>query len=133
MSISCDMLVFGGTGDLALHKLIPALYHLHREHRLHDDVRILAISRQEIDRDAYLSLAERHCRAEIARTDFEPDVWKAFSQRLDYFAMDASQRGEFVGLAHHLGQAEGRVRVHYLATAPRLFEPIASNLESAAP
>jgi glucose-6-phosphate 1-dehydrogenase len=131
VSISCDMLVFGGTGDLALHKLIPALYHLHRENRLHDDVRILAIARQDIDRNAYLALAERHCRAEIARTDFEVDIWKAFSQRLDYFAMDANQRGEFIGLAHHLGQSEGRVRVHYLATAPNLFEPIASNLESA--
>ncbi|MCQ4321080.1 glucose-6-phosphate dehydrogenase [Pseudomonas stutzeri] len=125
------MLVFGGTGDLALHKLIPALYHLHREKRLHDDVRILAIARQDIDRDAYLTLAERHCRAEIARTDFEADIWKAFSRRLDYFAMDAKQRGEFVGLAHHLGQSEGHVLVHYLATAPSLFEPIACNLESA--
>jgi glucose-6-phosphate 1-dehydrogenase len=28
------MLVFGGTGDLALHKLLPALYHLHRDGRL---------------------------------------------------------------------------------------------------
>ncbi|MCO2764175.1 hypothetical protein FA292_05645 [Pseudomonas aeruginosa] len=31
---SCDILVFGGTGDLALHKLLPALYRLHREDRL---------------------------------------------------------------------------------------------------
>ena len=131
MSISCDMLVFGGTGDLALHKLIPALYHLHREGRLHDDVRIIALARQDIDREAYLALTERHARAEISRTDFEPSVWDRFSQRLDYFAMDASQRGEFVRLAHYLGQAEGRIRVNYLATAPSLFAPIASNLESA--
>ena len=39
LSIPCDMLVFGGTGDLALHKLLPALYHLHRAGRLHDDMR----------------------------------------------------------------------------------------------
>ena len=131
MSISCDRLVFGGTGDLALHKLIPALYYLHREHRLHADVRILAIARQDIDRNAYLALAERHIRAQITRTDFEAEIWNAFSQRLDYFPMDATQRGEYIRLAHHLGQTEGRVRVHYLATAPNLFEPIASNLESA--
>ena len=36
----CDMLVFGGTGDLALHKLLPALYHLHRDGRLPADMRI---------------------------------------------------------------------------------------------
>ena len=131
MSIPCDMLVFGGTGDLALHKLIPALYHLHREGRLHRDVRILAIARKRLERNAYVTLAERHCRAQVARNDFDTNVWQAFSQRLDYFPMDASQRGEFVRLAHQLGQAEGRVHVHYLATAPDLFEPIASNLESA--
>jgi len=131
VSIPCDMLVFGGTGDLALHKLIPALYHLHREGRLHRDVRILAIARKRLERNAYVTLAERHCRAQVARNDFDTNVWQAFSQRLDYFPMDASQRGEFVRLAHQLGQAEGRVHVHYLATAPDLFEPIASNLESA--
>jgi len=125
------MLVFGGTGDLALHKLVPALYHLHREGRLHDDVRILALARKDIDRNAYVSLAKRHCRAQVARADFDNAIWQGFASRLDYFAIDATQRSEFAGLAHYLGPAEGRVRVHYLATAPNLFEPIASNLESA--
>ncbi|CAM5295477.1 Glucose-6-phosphate 1-dehydrogenase OS=Stutzerimonas stutzeri OX=316 GN=zwf PE=3 SV=1 [Stutzerimonas stutzeri] len=131
MSISCDMLVFGGTGDLTLHKLLPALYHLHRDGRLHSDVRILALARKKLDRAGYLALAERHCRAQVARGDFSVDTWQAFAQRLDYFAMDASQRGEFVRLAHHLGSGDRRVRVYYLATAPDLFEPIASHLESA--
>jgi glucose-6-phosphate 1-dehydrogenase len=131
MSISCDMLVFGGTGDLTLHKLLPALYHLHRDGRLHADVRILALARKKLDRDGYLALAERHCRAQVARSDFNPDTWQAFAQRLDYFAMDASQRSEYARLAQHLGRADGRVRVYYLATAPDLFEPIAANLESA--
>nr|WP_313087802.1 glucose-6-phosphate dehydrogenase [Pseudomonas sp.] len=131
MSISCDMLVFGGTGDLALHKLIPALYYLHRENRLHGDVRIVAIARQPMELPAYLALAERHCRAQIVPSDFEAATWQTFRRRLDYYAMDATQRSEFLGLAHYLGQPEGRVRVHYLATAPNLFEPIASNLESA--
>ncbi|HHJ4328637.1 TPA: hypothetical protein ACQJWO_005968, partial [Klebsiella pneumoniae] len=31
------MLVFGGTGDLSLHKLLPALYYLHRDGRLPAD------------------------------------------------------------------------------------------------
>ncbi|MGE4404045.1 glucose-6-phosphate dehydrogenase [Pseudomonas sp.] len=125
------MLVFGGTGDLTLHKLLPALYHLHRDGRLHADVRILALARKKLDRDGYLALAERHCRAQVARSDFNPAAWQAFAERLDYFAMDATQRGEFVRLAHHIGQAAGRVRVYYLATAPDLFEPIAAHLESA--
>jgi len=104
VSISCDMLVFGGTGDLTLHKLLPALYHLHRDGRLHSDVRILALARKKLDRAGYLALAERHCRAQVARSDFSVDTWQAFAQRLEHFAMDASQRGEFVRLAHRPGQ-----------------------------
>ena len=42
----CDMLVLGGTGDLSLHKLLPALYHLHREGRLPGDMRIHTAARR---------------------------------------------------------------------------------------
>lgn len=99
MTIPCDILVFGGTGDLALHKLLPALYHLYREARLNNAVRIIALARRHISRDEYLKLAERHCRAQIARHDFDEDVWQRFSARLDYFPMDAAQSADFGRLA----------------------------------
>lgn len=125
------MLVFGGTGDLALHKLLPALYHLHRVGRLHADMRILALARSQHSRAAYQALAERRCRAQVARADFDNDTWQSFAARLDYFAMDASQGADFGRLGKHLGAAGERVRVYYLATAPDLFEEIASHLQIA--
>ncbi len=128
MTIPCDMLVFGGTGDLALHKLLPALYHLHRDGRLHPDLRILALARTTLAREAYQALAERRCRAQVARADFDAPTWSSFAARLDYFAMDASQSADFGRLAKYLGHAEQRVRVYYLATAPDLFEDIAAHL-----
>ena len=131
MSIPCDMLVFGGTGDLALHKLLPALYHLHREGRLHADVRILALARSSHSREAYQALAERHCRAQVARADFANETWASFAARLDYFAMDAAQSADFGRLAKRLGRDDERVRVYYLATAPSLFEAIAAHLANA--
>ncbi len=127
----CDMLVFGGTGDLALHKLLPALYYLHRGGRLHRDTRILALARSSHTRAAYQALAERHCRAQVARADFDDDTWKSFAERLDYFAMEASQSADFGRLAKALGNDRERVRVYYLATAPDLFEAIASHLKVA--
>ena len=60
--------------------------------------------RARLDRDGYLALAERHCRAQVARGDFSPDTWQTFAQRVDYFAMDASQRSDYLRLAQHLGQ-----------------------------
>jgi glucose-6-phosphate 1-dehydrogenase len=125
------MLVFGGTGDLALHKLLPALYYLHRDGRLHADMRILALARSAHSREAYQALAERRCRAQVARADFDNDTWHSFAARLDYFAMDASQSADFGRLGKRLGPSEERVRVYYLATAPDLFEDIASHLKIA--
>ncbi|MDH1263806.1 glucose-6-phosphate dehydrogenase [Pseudomonas sp. GD03944] len=131
LSIPCDMLVFGGTGDLALHKLLPALYHLHRDGRLHPDMRIIALARSPHTRNAYQALAERRCRAQVARSDFDNETWERFAARLDYFAMDAGQSADFGRLARHLGTHDERVRVYYLATAPDLFEDIASHLNVA--
>ena len=131
MTIPCDILVFGGTGDLALHKLLPALYHLYREGRLHNAVRIISLARRSLPREDYLKLAERHCRAQIARNDFDEDVWWRFCARLDYFAMDASQSADFGRLARYLGEPGGLTRIYYLATAPHLFVPIANHLRIA--
>ena len=41
---ACDFTVFGGTGDLALRKLLPALYHRDLEGQLPADYRILGVS-----------------------------------------------------------------------------------------
>jgi glucose-6-phosphate 1-dehydrogenase len=123
------MLVFGGTGDLALHKLLPALYHLHRDGRLPADMRILAAARNALSRADYQALAERRCRAQVARSDFDNDTWAGFAARLDYFAMDLAQSAEFGRLAKYLGaHACDRGRIYYLATAPDLFEAIAEHL-----
>ena len=131
MTIPCDILVFGGTGDLALHKLLPALYHLYREARLHTAVRIIALARRNLPRTDYVKLAERHCRAQVARQDFDEDVWQRFSARLDYFPMDAAQSADFGRLARYLGEPGGLTRIFYLATAPKLFVPIATHLRIA--
>jgi glucose-6-phosphate 1-dehydrogenase len=131
VNIPCDMLVFGGTGDLALHKLLPALYHLHREGRLPADMRIHVAALNDLQRSAYLTLAERHCRAQVARSEFAIDTWASFAERLDYISMDLSQSAEFGRLAKFLGDGGQRGCIYYLATAPDLFEPIAEHLHNA--
>jgi len=131
VTLPCDMLVFGGTGDLALHKLLPALYHLHRDGRLPADMNILALARKPISVEDYRKLAERHCRAHVPRASFDAETWRAFSARLDYFPIDASQSADYSRLARHLGSHCQRGRIYYLATAPSLFEDIAAYLSIA--
>lgn len=131
MTTLCDMLVFGGTGDLALHKLLPALYHLHRENRLPKAMRILALARQHYSTAQYQQLVERHCRAQIPRTELNENSWGSFLERLDYMTLDVQHVAEFSRLAKQLSADPARTRVYYLAVSPNLFTQIINNLAMA--
>lgn len=128
MAVSCDMLVFGGTGDLALHKLLPALYHLHCEGRLACDSKIIGLARQDFSQEHYQALVERHCRVQIALRDFDESAWQSFCQRLDYLKIDAAQTAQYSLLRRYLSERLEKRRVYYLAVAPTLFSPIVKNL-----
>ena len=49
----CDFVVFGGTGDLAMRKLLPALYLRDRDDQLTDDTRVVALSRAGLDDEGF--------------------------------------------------------------------------------
>ena len=50
-----DMVIFGGTGDLAMRKLLPALYYRHRDGELHEHGRIIGVAREEMRREDFLA------------------------------------------------------------------------------
>ena len=54
----CDFTVFGGTGDLALRKLLPALYLRDRDGQLPDGFRVIGVSRAEVDDDGYRAVRD---------------------------------------------------------------------------
>ena len=84
-----DLIIFGGTGDLAMRKLLPALYHRNRDGQFLDDSRIIAVSRSALRRDAYLKLVEKSLRANLADGDFDTKQWAAFKKRISYVETDA--------------------------------------------
>ncbi|WP_373184611.1 glucose-6-phosphate dehydrogenase [Halopseudomonas sp.] len=126
----CDIVVFGGTGDLALRKLLPALYYLHRDRHLHPDSRILSVARARHDETGYRQLVKRHLGQYLAPGDFDETAWSSFADRLDFITLDASQRVEFPRLAKALGTRPDRIRVFYLAIFPELFAATAQHLAS---
>src|SRR6516162_8242148 len=83
-----DMVVFGGRGDLAKRKLIPALFHLDAENRLPPDGRIIAVSRAQLGRDSYRQQMRQACTD--CGLDQDASAWDKFAGRLDYIAADGS-------------------------------------------
>ncbi len=47
-----DLVVFGGTGDLAMRRLLPGLYHRDLDGQLDPKCRIIAAARSELDRES---------------------------------------------------------------------------------
>ena len=123
-----DFILFGGSGDLAMRKLLPALYYRHRDSAGNAPWRIIGTGRQALSREEYVAQALEHCRLHVAAKDFSESAWNTFAQRLDYLRLDATQAQDYQALAEKLKDAELRVRVFYLATAPSLFAAICAGL-----
>ena len=125
-----DLIIFGGTGDLAMRKLLPALYHRDRDKQITGDSRIIAVGRSPLGQDEYLQQIEQALRDNLAGDEFDADHWQTFSRRIEYMEADAMAPDNWSGLVATLSGREDRTRVAYLATAPSLFGPIAKGLRS---
>ncbi|SOE74453.1 glucose-6-phosphate 1-dehydrogenase [Burkholderia sp. OK233] len=122
--------LFGGTGDLAMRKILPALYAAHRDGLLAADGRIVSVAQTELDTGSYLRWVDEHVKPHIPGTAIDDSVWRSFRERIVYVALDASQPEAFSLLGDTLGAGRGR-RIFYLATGPALFVPICRALASA--
>jgi len=126
-----DMVIFGGTGDLAMRKLLPALYYRHRDGELHEHGRIIGVAREEMRREDFLARVVENCSRFISTADFNEKTSESFAARIDYVRVDANQPADFERLAVLMHDHADRVRVFYLSTAPSLFNIICVNLAHA--
>jgi glucose-6-phosphate 1-dehydrogenase len=124
-----DLVIFGGVGDLSVRKLLPALYMAHLHHNLPEATRIHALGRQAWDRDTFTAFVHEKVRGFIDPEALDESAWQSFVARLGYVSLDATQAGDFAGLASAL--QPGSDRVYYLATAPTLFTGICAHLHGA--
>ena len=123
-----DLVIFGGAGDLALRKLLPALYHRDGDCQLPDGCRIISLGRRDISADAFQGMVQEALKTNLDADEYTEDAWQCFSKRLQYISTNALEPSNWQGLTAALEGREDRIRVFYLATAPGLFGPIASGL-----
>ncbi|HEY5082678.1 MAG TPA: glucose-6-phosphate dehydrogenase [Bauldia sp.] len=122
-----DLVVFGGSGDLAYRKLLPALYHRHRDGQLPAAARIIGVSRRPMSDDDYRAATRQALIDHVDKNDLDGSV-DTFLQRLHYLPVDAQAETGWDALADLLKAGEDRIRAFYLAVAPELFGPISEKL-----
>jgi glucose-6-phosphate 1-dehydrogenase len=124
-----DLVVFGGTGDLAHRKLYPALLHRERSDQFTEPTRIIGVSRRPLDRDAFRASVKEAVGNLVPQDAGDAARFERFISRFDYVSVDVSGEAGWDRLKATLG-ADERARAYYLATGPDLFGPIAKRLGS---
>jgi glucose-6-phosphate 1-dehydrogenase len=124
-----DLVVFGGTGDLAYRKLYPALFHRERSEQFSEPTRIIGVSRRHLDRDEFrASVKDALIKFNVIDNEAGAVVDR-FLSRIDHIAADAVSDSGWDHLKSMLGP-DDRIRAYYLATSPDLFAPLAKRLGS---
>jgi glucose-6-phosphate 1-dehydrogenase len=121
-----DIVIFGSTGDLALRKLLPALFRLFLDGRVPAGSRVLGVARERQTDAAYRAAVESALRVAVA--DARQDDLQRFLGSVSYHALDATQAEGWDAFAAACNTGDQRVRVFYLSTSPALFADICQQL-----
>jgi glucose-6-phosphate 1-dehydrogenase len=129
--MSFDLVLFGGTGDLAWRKLMPALFQAFRHGSLPAGGRIIGVARDALSDAQYRDLIRtRFEQVELAKRPSAQE-FDRFAALLTYVRMDLSQPADYAQLAQVLSQRQADTVVMYLATAPGLFTTVCEQLAAA--
>ncbi|WP_375609063.1 MULTISPECIES: glucose-6-phosphate dehydrogenase [unclassified Bartonella] len=125
---SFDCIVFGGNGDLASRKLLPALYHCQCAGQFNEPTRIIGVSRTSLSREEYQNFVRISLEKHIHPKDLNSTELNRFLARLSYVSVDVSSNRGWEDLALLLSQDSADIRAFYLAVGSSLFTDIAMKL-----
>lgn len=119
---AASIVIFGGSGDLARRKLVPALFELHRQGQLAPETAIVGFSRSVGSDEAWRDDL-RSARGEPGGAAGGDDGWGGFASRLFHFRGDLRETGSYAGLKERLEAIEAERglpgnRLYYLAIPP---------------
>ncbi|MEX0278790.1 MAG: glucose-6-phosphate dehydrogenase [Ruegeria sp.] len=121
-----DLVIFGGTGDLAQRKILPALFRRFCAGQWSDTTRIIAVARSPHGADGFRQIVAGslqdlgHSRDTATLTEF--------LSRIDYVHLDAHSNDGWHALSERV--QEDRVRAFYFSVGPELFAPLAERIQA---
>ena len=129
--MSFDLVLFGGTGDLAWRKLLPSLFQAFRHGSLPAGGRITGVARDDLSDDQFRALIRsRFEQVELAKRP-SPGEFDRFAALLHFLRMDLSRPQDYQRLAATLRERRADTVVMYVATGPSLFTAVCEQLAGA--
>ncbi|TMV08610.1 glucose-6-phosphate dehydrogenase [Ruegeria sediminis] len=123
-----DLVVFGGTGDLAQRKILPALFRRFCGGQWPEDVLVLGAARKKLDDDGYRALVAGWLKEHAPDRSADCAALDRFLSRVGYVPVEAQGDEGWPELAARLSR--DRVRAFYFSVGPRLFGALAERIEA---
>lgn len=126
------IVIFGGTGDLAKGKLLPALFDLYSQNRLPEKFMILALSRKDFSDEEYRDYA----KASISlKNPTDSKKLDSFCSTIEYVRGDFSDLLAYEKIKNNLNEFDGGLgiccnKLFYLAVPPNLYADIFAKLKA---
>ncbi len=125
------IVIFGGRGDLAMRKIVPALYELHNQGLMPEEYAVLATGRSRITDDAYRTEISDALKGLGSRNE-EGDM-SEFISSFYYVDLDPAVAGNYNNLTDKLevlrqGRQTRGNTLFYLSVPPELYSMIPRNL-----
>lgn len=116
-----DFVIFGGAGDLALRKLVPAFYRAYRNGELPQGSRIIPTCRNTQVVTEYKEKVREAAQKHLRKGEFVEADWNKFAEFLFPVFLDIAKKDEnWDSLADLLNNGNTE-RVFYLSTPPSVF------------
>jgi glucose-6-phosphate 1-dehydrogenase len=124
--------IFGGAGDLAWRKLLPALYDVYREEWLPEQCAIIGVDIQDYSNNAYREHLGTGVK-KFSRHRKTAKAWKDFASMITYQKLDFTKKKAYQTLSDRIEKIEkewdtDNCRVFYMAIPPAFIEPVSHQL-----
>jgi glucose-6-phosphate 1-dehydrogenase len=121
-----DLVIFGGTGDLARRKILPALFRRYCAGQMQAGTRLIGAARADMSEDEYRAFVAAALDEFDTPHSHTKEQRSAFLADLHFVTLDAMGEDGWEQLATLMSR--DRIKAYYFSVGPSLFGPLAERL-----
>lgn len=131
----CTVVIFGGSGDLARRRLVPALYNLLLDGLLPERYTVLGLGRKPLSGQEFRAIAREGVQT-FSRQALAESKWADFERHLHYQASVIDEPASYHEIKAAAEKLETELklpgnRIFYLAIPPTSIAPVCEGLQQA--
>ena len=122
-----NLVLFGGTGDLARREILPGLYRRFHVGQIPPTSKIIAVARKSYTEQEFSNFVEKAVTDNLDPQLIDRDLLAKFLPQVSYCSLDANNKDNWEALKQSLDLS--LITAYYLSVSPSIFSNIVNNLD----